>query len=151
MFLRYRGIRIDQKLASLAFEYAAGELFNPLQVVRNHKYCGSALANLVQDLHDLASGLGVQVSGGLIGQYQFGVVKQGAGYTDTLLLSARQIVRHLVTLGVHPYKSQDQENLLVNELLVLPSCRFEYKTQIIKNVAVCKQLEILENYAHLAA
>ena len=87
-FGRFVGIGIYQKLAVLAFENAARELLYPLQVVGNHKDSGSVLANLVQDLHDLASCLGVQVASGLIGQDKLGVIEQGACYADTLLFAA---------------------------------------------------------------
>ena len=81
-------VGIDYKFAVLTFEYTAGKLRYPLQVVGDHEYGGAALANLVQNLHDLTAGLRVQITCGLIGQNQFGVIEQGAGYADTLLLSA---------------------------------------------------------------
>ena len=83
-----RGIGSCQQLAVLAFEYAAREVGYPLQVVGDHQDGSSVLADLVQDLHDLTAGLGVQVAGGLIGQYELGVVEQGACYSYALLLTA---------------------------------------------------------------
>ena len=81
-------VRINDKFAVLTFENTAGKLFNPLKVMGDHQDGGAALAYLVENLHDLVTCLGVQIAGGLIGQYQFGVIKQGTCYADTLLLSA---------------------------------------------------------------
>ena len=144
-------LSIHNQFPAFTLKHTPGELLNPLEVMSNHKNGGSALANLLEYLHDLVAGLWVQIAGGLIGQNQFGVIKQGAGYAYTLLLSAGEFMRHLVSFGIHAYQSQYLENLLVYELLVFPACGFENKTQIIKNVAVSEQLEILEYYTHLAA
>src|SRR6202034_2590047 len=44
-----------------------------------------------QQVDDLGSGGGVEVSGGLVGQEQAGLHDQGAGDRDALLLAARQL------------------------------------------------------------
>ena len=47
---------------------------------------------LVEEGHDLVAGLGVEVSGGLVGEDDGGVVDQGAGDGDALALAAGELV-----------------------------------------------------------
>src|ERR1700722_2335130 len=47
---------------------------------------------VVEESHDLVAGLGVQVSGGLVGQDDRGLVDQGAGDGDALALAARELI-----------------------------------------------------------
>ena len=49
-------------------------------------------AQLKQEVEDLGAGVGVQVAGRLIGQQQDGVVDQGVGDRDALLLPAGELV-----------------------------------------------------------
>ena len=47
---------------------------------------------VVEEGHDLVAGLGVEVSGGLVGEDDGGLVDQGAGDGDALALTAGELV-----------------------------------------------------------
>ena len=60
---------------------------------------GDGLALLMEALeqaHDLVGSTGVEVTGGFVCEHDDGVVDQGAGDGHTLLLTARELVGHVV-------------------------------------------------------
>ena len=56
------------------------------------------MRDLLQDVHDLDGGLGVERAGRLVGQQDLGVVDKGAGNGHALHLAAGHLVRALVEL-----------------------------------------------------
>src|SRR5690606_2718401 len=48
------------------------------------------LVDLLDQLHDLGGGVAIEIAGGFVGEDQFGLVHQGAGNGDALLLTAGQ-------------------------------------------------------------
>lgn len=57
---------------------------------------------VLQDAQDAASGLQVQRAGGLVAQQQRGVLGDGAGDGDALLLAARQLRREVAARSASP-------------------------------------------------
>ena len=56
------------------------------------------MRDLLQDVHDLDGGLGVERAGRLVGQQDLGVVDKGAGNGHALHLATGHLVRALVEL-----------------------------------------------------
>ena len=73
---------------------AIGVFLGKLRVVRDHDNEAVA-AELLQDIHDLDRGLGIEGAGGLVGEDDLGVVNDGAGDGHALHLPARELVRPL--------------------------------------------------------
>ena len=99
-----------------------------------------------QELHDAFSCLGVKISGRFICNYDFRPVEQGPCYGYPLLLTSRELVRHLVRLVLHSYGIEDFGYTSVDFMCIFPPCGFQDKAQILFNAPVHKQLEILEYY-----
>ena len=72
----------------------------------------AAGVELVEDLHDLLAGPGVEVAGRLVGEDDRRAVDQGAGDGDALALSARELVR----LVPHAVREPDLLDRLLGEL-----------------------------------
>ena len=60
-------------------------------------------SDLLQDVHDLHAGLGVERTGGFVGKNDFGVVDQGAGDSHALHLTARKLGGLLVHVPFQAY------------------------------------------------
>ena len=83
------GVARDQ--AVLDAHDAIGVFLGKLRVVRDHD--NEAVATeLLQDIHDLDRGLGIEGAGGLVGEDDLGVVNDGAGDGHALHLPARELV-----------------------------------------------------------
>ena len=107
------------------------------------------LTDLFEQTDDIVSCLGVEVSRRLIGDDDPGFVQDGPCNGDTLLLTARQLMGHLVLLVSHPHHLQYLVDAFLNLLLVLPSCGFQYETQVLCHRPIVQQLEVLEDDTHL--
>jgi len=57
---------------------------------------------VVEEGHDLVAGLGVEVSGGLVGEDDGGVIDQGAGDGDALALAAGEFVGLCIMRALRP-------------------------------------------------
>lgn len=86
----------------------------------------------------------VQVAGGLISQQQAGLVHQGSGNRDTLLLTARKLPRIML-------QSMAQANCLEHRKGSLPgpwlTCDFKRQTDVPKRRQARQQVKRLENNA----
>ena len=74
---------------------ASGVAPGQLGVVRDHDD-QAVLGDLLEQVHDLDGGGGVQGAGGLVGEQDLGVVDEGAGDGHALHLAARQLAGALV-------------------------------------------------------
>src|SRR5216684_6333690 len=72
----------------------------------------AAGGELAEEIENLAAGLGVEVSGRLVGQQQRGLVDQSPGDGHALALAARQLVR----LVVHPVAETDRGERFLGHL-----------------------------------
>ena len=71
---------------------AAGAFGAYARVMRHNHNRFTLLMQFVKHGHDAGAGLGVQVAGGFVGQEENGVVHEGAGYRDALLLITSFVV-----------------------------------------------------------
>jgi hypothetical protein len=60
---------------------------------------GAGIVESFEELHDLFALRGVQIAGGLIGKNEFGILDDGTGDTDQLLLPARKLIGKQIFLG----------------------------------------------------
>ena len=60
-------------------------------LVGNHKHRCASAVDLGKQLNDLIGHIGVDVTGGLIGNDEAGFIDQSTCQTDTLLLTARKL------------------------------------------------------------
>jgi len=70
-------------------------------VVGDHQDGGASLVERVEKVHDGVAVLGIQVSGGLVGQEHGGVSRKGPGDGDALLLAARKLGRQVFRAVAH--------------------------------------------------
>ena len=77
-----------EHFAVFAFEDTAGEAFNKAVAMRGHKNSGSALVDLLEDLHDAAGNFRIQVASGFVSQEDLRFIEKGAGNNYALLFSA---------------------------------------------------------------
>ena len=95
--LRGKGIAVPHDLAVMQADDAAGIAVSQLRVVGDHDD-ELVLGYLLEDLHDLHGGVGVQGAGRLVGQKDIRVVHQGAGDGHALHLAAGHLVGLFVQL-----------------------------------------------------
>ena len=97
------GVGVPGDLAVLQGNDAGGILLGQLRVVGDHDH-QAVLGHLLQQLHHLDGGLGVQRAGGLVGQEDVRIVDQGPGDGHPLHLPARHLGGHLAELvaQAHP-------------------------------------------------
>ena len=86
--------------------------------------------------HNLFAGLGVEIAGGLVGQYQARLVEDGAGQDNALLLAARQLMGHLVAFVEHPHFLEHLLDALVHGSTLLPAGGTQHEVKIFIDRAV---------------
>ena len=96
---------------------AVVELFDQLVFMGDHDDGGTVLVDAVKQFHDLVGHLRVHVTGGLVGDDGVGVVDQRAGQSNSLLLTAGDLVRHVVCLVLQADQSQDVRDTFLDLFL----------------------------------
>ena len=71
--------------------YSVAEVADEMMLVGDHNNGGAALIYLVEQRNDLVGHIGVDVSGGFVGQNHCRIVYKGSGKGHTLLLTARKL------------------------------------------------------------
>ena len=104
LFLDHR-IGIAENDPVVQFHDSGGVLVGQLRIVGDHDD-QAVLGHLLEEVHDLDRGLGVQCPGGLVGQEDAGVVHQGTGYGNPLHLAAGELVGSLVDMLAQAYLLQ---------------------------------------------
>ena len=130
-----RGVAVDELLV-FASQHSCGILLHELHIVSGHKHSGALTGNFAQMVDNLLAGLRVEIAGRLVGENQPGLVEQGAGNDYALLLATRKLVRHLVTLVVHPHLLEHLLDAVVDFHFVAPAGGFEHEAQIVVDGAV---------------
>src|SRR5258708_37636657 len=120
-----------------------------LLVVRGHHHRGAALVDLEQQLQDLPRGRWVKVPGGLIGDEDLGVLAEGAGDRDALLLAARELVREFSLRALEAHDAEDLLHLGPGQP-VHSAGNAEAELDVLENRHFGQQLVVLEHYADLA-
>ena len=132
-------------------ENAPGKAFEDGAVVGDHHDGRPFLVELAKQLQDPLGRLSVQVPGRFVGEDDLRPVQQGAGDGDALLLSAGELMRHLVGLGGHSDIVQHFGDPVVDSAAVLPAGGTEDEFQVGFHAAVHQQLEVLEYHAEAPA
>jgi len=117
--------------------------------VGDHHDGGALLVELGEQVHHLLAVLGVEVTGGLVGEDELGIGDHGASDGDTLLLTARELLREV--LGTvrdgHPFHHGR------DPLLALGSTDFhvlERQLDVLIDVQLVDEVEALEYEADIA-
>ena len=71
-----------------------------------HQHGLTVLADATQKFHHFEGRIGVEVARRLVGEDDIGVVEQGAGDGDALLLAARHLVWHRFALAAQSHFGQ---------------------------------------------
>ena len=79
------------------------------------------------------------------------VVEKRSCYGDALLLSSRELVRHLMCLAFHSHCLEDVGDASGHFIFRFPSCGPEYEEEIFFHGAVHQKLEILKDHSHLSS
>jgi len=123
-----------------------------LFVVGHHQDGGLVVAvDGGEDVHDAVGCIDVEVAGGFVGKDYLGVVEQGSGDGDTLLLASGELVGELVGFAFEGDEAEDFVDATVDSFFVTPVCGAEHEAEVVFDCAFHKELEVLENDAHLAA
>jgi len=67
-------------------------VFGDITFVSDHHQGVSLLVEMTEELHNLSSGGGIEIAGGLVGENDGGIINDGSGDCDALPLSARQLI-----------------------------------------------------------
>jgi len=71
-------------------------------LVSDHDDRDSALVELLKNRHNLDAGAAVEISGWFIGEQHLGIVDQGAGNCDALLLTTGKLARMMIFAAAEP-------------------------------------------------
>ncbi len=134
-----------------ADEQTSAEELRQLVVVCGEDDSRALCAYAVQQSHDQACALGVEVGRGLVGNEQLGAVQHGARYADALLLASRELVGHVVSLVLHAHHLEHLCDALLAFRLALPSRGLQHEVEVAGYGAVAQQLEVLEDDAQSLA
>lgn len=104
---------------------------------------------LVEKCQDEFAILCIEITCRLVGKDDFRVVQDGTGNTDTLLFATGKLVDELVLLVGKLHHLEHFDDSLLAFGFLLPACRAEYEVEITMHSTVSKQLEVLEDDAHL--
>src|SRR5690554_5466237 len=89
----HAAVFVAHQVTALEFDHALAHLVNDLVIVSSHHHGGTGAVNTVQQAHDPHGRAGVEVSGGLVTQQDWGTVHEGTRDRHALLLATRQFVR----------------------------------------------------------
>jgi hypothetical protein len=106
--------------------------------------------DVVEQLHDVGSGLRVEVTRRLVGQDDIRSVEQGARNDDALLFTTREGVGHAVALILHPHLGQHLRDAFIDLFLRAPAGGSEHEAKVLLDGAVSQQLKVLEDDAQPA-
>ena len=111
--------------------------------MRNH-YDELVVGDFLQQVHDLFRSLCVESTRRFVGEYDFGVVDDGAGNSYALHLTARKLVGFFLYLTAesHAFESVDCKRFF---LLVGHARYGERKFDVLKNVQVRNEVVRLKN------
>ena len=119
--------------------------------MRRHHHRTTAPRDREEQPHDPVGRHGIEVSRRFVGQQQAGLVEQGAGDHQALLLSARKLERHFVVLGFQPDQLQYFVDTASDFRFGSPACGPHHVVEVLEHVAVGQQLIVLEDDADLPA
>ena len=139
------GLVADQA-AVLERDHAAAHRVDHLAVVGDDEHGRAGAVDPVEQLHDPDRGLGVEVSGRLVGEQQRRVVDEGARDRDALLLSAGELVGVVVDLRLEADEADDLRHLAA-DLGARGADHLQGVGDVVVDRAVGQQLEVLEDGA----
>ena len=139
------------KKSILTTVYLTWEFVKQVDVVGGHHHSCPILTDALEQTHDMAGCFHIDIAGWLICYDDTGLVEYGAGYGDMLLLTTGELVGHLVYFVGHVYGLKYMRDALVALLALAPTSGTKHEIKILPDRTVMKQLEILEDDAHLTA
>src|SRR5579883_1249228 len=113
--------------------------------VSDHDDGGSLPVQLREQLHHLLSRRGIEVTGRLVGENQFGSGDHGTGDRHTLLLTSRELLRsvarpvrdlHALESLAHPHLALTGRDVLVIE---------QRELYVLEDIELIDQIEALED------
>jgi len=136
--------------AVIEADHAAAALIDQVAVVRGDEHRRAAQVRAVEDLHDLARQVGIEVAGRLVGHDDHRVVDQRAGDGHALLLAAGQLRRIRGHLVAEVHRAQH----VVGLFLVLARRQPEHgqdEREVLEDGHPLDELEVLKDHPQLAA
>ena len=118
--------------------------------MRGDQHRGARAVDALEQVHDAAGGLGVEVARGLVAHQKRRAVDDGARDGDALLLAAGELVGHLVELLLQADQAQDLGDLRLDDVAAL-SDDLQRERDVLEDGLVRQQLEVLEHAADVAA
>src|SRR5262249_24183826 len=91
----------------IAHDYVALRVSGDVLFVGDHDDRDAALVELLKYCHDRDAGAAVEIAGWFIGEQYLGLIDQGAGGGDTLLLAARKLTWIMVLATGEPNGCED--------------------------------------------
>ena len=77
--------------------------------MRHDHHCHAAVRKLLHNVENLSDHFGVERGGRLVEQHDFGIHRESADYSDTLLLTARKLLRVTVRFIAKTYSVKQLE------------------------------------------
>ena len=119
--------------------------------MRGHNHRHTRLTNAIEQLHDSPTRLWIQITRRLVRQDQSWRIEQGTRNHHTLLLTTRELVRHLIRLLLHTHLLEHVHDIAAHGTFILPARCLQDKQEVLLHIAVAEQLEVLEDHTHLTA
>ena len=137
------GVGVAHHFAVHQLDDAGGVALRELRIVRDHDD-QPVIRDLLQKVHDLLRGLGVQRARGFVGEDDLRIVDDGARDGDALHLSARHLVGLLFELSAQPHALERSDSHLPL-LLAGDAGDGERKLNVLQDVEVRDEVVALEN------
>src|SRR5271166_370781 len=135
---------LDRDLAVVQFDAAVSEAGNN-RVVGHHDDGSSLLVQFAQQAQDNLLVRGVEVSRGLVGEYDLGIVDQGARDADALLFAAGKLGGNVVSALFQSHALQGFERFL----LVRHAVEVLGQHYVFEGREIGDQVELLEHETNL--
>ena len=129
---------------------ATAHVVHHLAVVGGHEHGRARAVDALEQVHDAAGGLRVQVSRGLVADEQRRAVHDGAGDGHALLLAAGELVGIAVELVGQAHEAQHLGHLGLDDVTALPDY-LQGEGHVLEDGLVRQELEVLEHAADVAA
>ena len=131
-------------------DHATAHLVHHLAVVGHHHHRRAGAVDAVERLHDPDGRGRIEVAGRLVRKQERGVVDEGAGDREPLLLAAGELVGEVLGLVCEADQAQRVRDLGA-DLRARSADHLQRVGDVVVDVAVGEQLEVLEDGADAAA
>ena len=128
---------------------ATAHVVDHLAIVSGHEHRGARAVDALEQIHNAAGGLRIQISRGLVADEQRRPVHDGARNGDALLLAAGKLIGIAVQLVGEAHEAQHLGHLRLDDVPALAD-NLQGEGDVLEDRLVRQELEVLEHAADVA-